>query len=132
MVATNPRKRTKTTKRMLTKLTNTVSTQKTVMKGYRETLTSKCSLTRGLPACPSLNLIACPSISHRVRKMMKKRRSKGKPEIMAMTIMRTLLKTSNRGSRCLRLTTVNHYSTSKNSTRSTKLHNKLLTMSAQW
>ena len=131
MVAINPRKRTKTTKRMLTKLTNTVSTQKTVMKGYREILTSKCSLTKGLPACPSLNLIACPSISHRVRKGMKKRRLKYRPKIMAMTITRTLLKTSSRGSRCLRLTTANRSSTSRNSTRSTKLHNKLLTMSAQ-
>ena len=130
MLAINRRRKTKIMKKVLTKLINIASTQKTAMKDYPEILTSKCSLTKGLPAYQSLNLIAYPSISHQVRMKMRKKRLKCKLKIM-MKITLTLLKTSNRDSLCLRLTTVNRFNTSKNSTRNTKLHNKLLMMNAQ-
>ena len=131
MKAINRRRRTKIMKKVLMKLINIASTQKTAMKDYRETLTSKCSLTKGLPAYPSLSSIAYPSISHLVRKKMRKKRLKCRLKIMAMRITLTLLKTSNRDSLCLRLTTANRSNTSKNSTRNTKIHNKLLMMNAQ-
>ena len=131
MVVISLKRRIKITMRMLMKLINTVSTQKIVMKDYREILTSKCNLTKGLPACHSSNLTVYPSISPQVKKRMRKRRSKCRLKIMVMKITLTPLKTNSRDNRCLRLTTANPSSTSRNSTRSTKLHNKLSMMSAR-
>ena len=114
------------------KMNSTVSTQRTVMCCCIETLTSKCSLTKGLPTCPSSTLNAYPSTSPRVRTKTKKRRLKYRLKTLAMTITRTrLVKTSNRESLCRRPTTANHSSISKNSTRSSRISRWRWTMNAQ-